>query len=322
MNWWWHIPVAVLLDFLIGDPRWLPHPVRVIGRVALLLESIIRRLPLHPRMSGIAVAIIIIVSTGGAVFALLKAASMLHPAAGVVVSILIIYTGIAARDLADHSSRVFRALAAGDIDKARREVAMIVGRDTANLDAQGVIRAAVESVGESIVDGITAPLFFACIGGPVGLMVYKAINTLDSTFGYKNERYFYFGWASARIDDAANFIPARLTALVMVGAAFICGYSPSKTWRIIVRDHAKHESPNAAYAEAAMAGALGIELGGTNWYQGVSLVKPSIGDPVKVLGVQHINHANRLMYATTILFTIISVLLLFIITHTVKVAGG
>lgn len=300
----YQIMLSLLLDFILGDPRFVLHPVRLIGAVALKLEPLFRQLPFSLRVNGTLVALSVIALTGGLAFALIRAANQLHPLMGDLVSVLLIYFAIAARDLERHSTAVFKALMQGKLDNARRALAMIVGRDTSALDTQGISRAAVESVAESIVDGITAPIFFACLFGPVGAMAYKAINTLDSTFGYKNERYRYFGWASARIDDMANFIPARLTALVMPLAAAILGKSPLRTFKIILRDHAKHESPNAAFSEAAMAGALGVRLGGLSYYQGEPLEKPFIGDVVVELEPAHIKKANHVMYLTTLLFTL------------------
>jgi adenosylcobinamide-phosphate synthase len=197
---------------------------------------------------------------------------------------------------------VFRPLAAGDLPLARQRVAMIVGRDTDQLDEAGIARAAVESVAESTVDGVTAPLFFALIAGPVGAMVYRAVNTLDSTFGYKDGRYLHFGWASARIDDVANLIPARLTAPLIAAAALLLRQRPLQSLKILLRDGRKHESPNAGLPEAAMAGALGVQLGGLNTYGGEPLDKPTIGDPLVPLAARHIPQANALMFATAGLF--------------------
>ena len=196
------------------------------------------------------------------------------------MSIVVIYTTIAARDLARHSMAVFRPLAAGDLVEARRRVAAIVGRDTERLDEAGVVRAAVESVAESTVDGVTAPLFFAVVAGPVGAMVYRAVNTLDSMFGHQDERYRQFGWAAARIDDLANYLPARLTAPLVCLAALCCLRLRPAAARCesLLRDGRKHASPNAGLAEAAMAGALGVQLGGVNYYDGQPLEKPTIGD--------------------------------------------
>ncbi|HAS81165.1 MAG TPA: cobalamin biosynthesis protein CobD, partial [Verrucomicrobia bacterium] len=219
----------------------------------------------------------------------------------------------AARDLARQSMAVWRALSKSAIIQARRCASRIVGRDTEALDEAGLVRAAVECVAESTVDGVTAPLFFALLGGPVGAIMYRAINTLDSTFGYKSERYLYFGWASARLDDLANWLPARLTAPLLVVAAALTGHSPRRTWRILRRDGRKHESPNAGLAEAAMAGALGIALGGIKCYGGEALQTPVLGDAIYPARAAHIPSANILMLLTLALFTGIGLALRFLV---------
>jgi len=298
----YQILAAVALDLALGDPRWLPHPVKGIYRLALALERVARRLVPSARVAGILTALTVYGVAGLTAWGTIRLAGLAHPMAADVASIVVIYATIAARDLAHHSMAVFRPLAAGDLPLARQRVAMIVGRDTDRLDEPGVARAAVESVAESTVDGVTAPLFFALIAGPVGAMVYRAINTLDSIFGHKDDRYLYFGWASARIDDLANFIPARLTAPLLGAAALLLGQRPLQSLKILLRDGRKHESPNAGLAEAAMAGALGVQLGGLNTYGGEPLDKPTIGDPLVPLAARHIPAANALMFAASGLF--------------------
>ena len=302
----YQILIAVVLDLMLGDPRWMPHPVKLIGRLAVVLESPARWLLRRPRLAGVVTALAVIGLSGAVAWGLVQAAGRLHPAVGDAVSILLIYTCIAARDLASHGMAVFRPLDAGDLDEARRRVAMMVGRDTQRLDEAGVARAAVESVAENLVDGVTAPLFFAALFGPVGAVVYKAINTLDSTFGYKNERYAQFGRASARIDDVANYLPARLTAPLVALAALLLREQPAGALHILARDHRRHSSPNAGYPEAAFAGALGIQLGGPSYYFGCDrpVDKPLIGDRLCQLKAVHIRKANLLMYATTALFVV------------------
>jgi adenosylcobinamide-phosphate synthase len=302
----YQILAAVALDLVLGDPRWLPHPVRGIAWLALRLETWTRRLfpasPAGQKFAGIVTALTTYGVAGGAVWGIIHLLTALHPLAGGIAGAVVIYTTIAARDLCDHSMAVYRPLAKGDLAQARKSVAMIVGRDTANLDEAGVTRAAVESVAESTVDGVTAPLLFALLAGPVSAMVYRAVNTLDSTFGYKSERYLHFGWASARIDDVANFIPARLTAPLIALAAAVMGQRPVQSIRILARDGRKHESPNSGLAEAATAGALGVQLGGTNFYQGEPLEKPTIGDALTPLCARHIRKANALMFGSAGLF--------------------
>jgi adenosylcobinamide-phosphate synthase len=300
----YQILLALGLDLLIGDPPWFPHPVKLIGRSAVRLEPFFRRSFSKPRTSGIALASVIIAFTGLGTFGLLAGAHWIHPLAGAIVSILMIYTAMAARDLIHHSYRVYHCLRAGDLMGARRNVSLMVGRDTDRLDEKGIVRAAVESVAENMVDGITAPLFFAVLAGPVGAMIYKAINTLDSTFGYKNERYREFGWASARIDDLANYLPARLTAPFVPMAAALLKLNCLNSFRILRRDRKKHPSPNSGLAEAAFAGALGVPLGGLSYYSGCPSVRPVLGDPVMRLDMHHILKANTLALITTSLATL------------------
>jgi len=297
----YQILIAFALDLLLGDPRWLPHPVKLIGRFALALESPLRRAIPNARAAGVIAVLVVLGATGLATFAVIRIAAALHPFAGDAVSILLLYTTFAARDLAQHSHNVYRALRDGDLSEARRRVKMIVGRDTWRLDETGVTRATVESVAENMVDGVTAPIFFAVLGGPVGAMLYKAVSTLDSTFGYKNERYLNFGWASARLDDLANFIPARLTAPLVAVAAALLGLRPLNALRMWLRDGRKHESPNADLAEAAVAGALGVQLGGLNHYDGEPSEHPLMGDPLQPLERRHILKTNWLMLTTSAL---------------------
>ena len=299
----YQILIAILLDQLLGDPRWLPHPVRLMGAACLRGERLTRAV-LPPRMAGICTVAVILGLTGLSVWSLITVATVIHPWLGTAASILLLYTTIAPRDLVRHSTEVHAALRNGDLPEARQRVSMIVGRDTANLDEAGVARAAVESVAESMVDGVTAPLFFALLGGPLAAMLYKAINTMDSMFGYKNERYLDFGWAAARLDDLANFVPARLTSLMIPAAAFPLRLDPKRSLLILLRDRFAHASPNSGHSEAAVAGALGVQLGGPNSYFGTVVEKPAIGDATRPLEAQDILRANRLMllsYALTLL---------------------
>jgi adenosylcobinamide-phosphate synthase len=298
----YQILAAAILDLVIGDPRWFPHPVKIIGRFALALENPLRRAIRSKRLAGAAAALIVIGATGFITYAIIYCARRAHPLAGDVAAILVIYTTMAARDLMKHGMNVYRALREDNIEEARGRVAMMVGRDTDRLDEQGVARAAVESIAENMVDGITAPLFFAIVAGPVGAMVYKAINTLDSTFGYKNERYLEFGYLSAKVDDLANFIPARLTAPLVPVAAAIVGLRPLESLRIFMRDRANHPSPNGGLAESAVAGALGVRLGGASYYFGRPSEKPTMGDPNAVLTKARIPETIRLTTVTALFF--------------------
>ena len=298
----YQILIAVALDLVLGDPRWLLHPVRGIGRLAAGLETISRRVLGSTRIAGVCAALATYTAAGAAAWGAIRLAALVDPLAADLMSIVVIYTTIAARDLARHSMAVFRPLAAGDLPEARRRVGAIVGRDTDRLDEAGITRAVVESVAESTVDGVTAPLFFAVIAGPVGAMVYRAINTLDSMFGHQNERYRRFGWAAARIDDLANYIPARLTAPLVCLAALLMRLRLGQAVRVLARDGRKHASPNSGLAEAAMAGALGVQLGGVNYYDNQPLERLVIGDALEPLSTRHIRLANVLMFLASGLF--------------------
>jgi adenosylcobinamide-phosphate synthase len=295
----WQILLACALDVIVGDPRWFPHPVKLIGRGAMSLEQPLRRAFQSPRVAGICAVVAVVAGTALAVWALLRAAAHIHPIVGDILAVVLIWTGIAARDLVDHSRAVWEALVLGKLGDARNKVRLICGRDTDNLDETEVVRATVESIAENIVDGITAPLFFAALGGPVGILAYKAVSTLDSTFGYKNEQYREFGWASARLDDVAAFLPSRITAAMVPVAALLCGERARGALRVFFRDRNRHPSPNAGQTEAAVAGALGVQLGGVSYYGGKRSEKPTLGDPVSPLEPDHIRRANRLALVTS-----------------------
>ena len=299
------ILAAFALDLLLGDPPWFPHPVKWIGRFALAMEIPLRKLIPRARAAGIAAVCLVVGLTGLIAFALIRGAAWVHPMAGDAVSIILLYTAFASRDLMRHSCRVYRALRQGDLAEARRCVSMLVGRDTDCLDDRGVSRAAVESVAENLVDGVTAPVLFAVLGGPIAAMMYKAVNTLDSTFGYKDERYLYFGWASARLDDVANYLPARLTVPLVAATAAILGFRPLDCMRVCFRDGRKHPSPNAGLSEAAVAGALGVQLGGLNYYDGEPYEGAYLGDPLRSLDKRDILSANKLMIGTAVLFLLL-----------------
>jgi adenosylcobinamide-phosphate synthase len=299
MNLETQILAAVALDLALGDPRWLPHPVRGIAWLASRLESLAGG---RSRLAGLAVALLVYVAAGATAWGIVRLAALAGPICAAVASIAVLYTTIAARDLVHHSMAVRRALAAGDIVEARRRVAAIVGRDTGRLDERGIVRAAVESVAESTVDGVTAPLFWAIVAGPVGAVVYRAVNTLDSMFGHQDERYARFGWAAARIDDLANYLPARLTAPLLCVAAMLLGQRPLQAARVLLRDGRKHASPNAGLSEAAVAGALGVQVGGRNFYDGRPVDQPAVGDPLTPLSPRHIPLANALMGVAAVLF--------------------
>jgi adenosylcobinamide-phosphate synthase len=297
----YQIICALALDFIAGDPRWFPHPVKWIGRFACALETPLKKLFSNHYLAGVAAVLMVLMAVTLCAYGLIFIAGLIHPVVADIVSIILLYTTFAAKDLSKHSLDVYRELKAGNLPDARKKVSLLVGRDTEQLDEPNVIRATVESVAENTVDGVTAPLFFAVLAGPLGAILYKAINTLDSTFGYKNERYREFGWASARLDDVANFVPARLTALVIPVAAALMGRNPLNSVRILIRDRHRHPSPNSGLAEAAFAGALGVQLGGLNYYFGQPSARPTMGDPVREMTRNDILKVNGMMIVTLLL---------------------
>ncbi|MFC4076220.1 adenosylcobinamide-phosphate synthase CbiB [Salinithrix halophila] len=302
--------LAVLLDRWIGDPRWLPHPVIGMGWLITRVESMLRRMaaafrlkgkwPL--RLVGCLFPLTVVGIVYGLAVGLVGWVTGFSVWVGWVLEIILIATTIASKGLAEAGMDIFRALTQRDLPKARASLAMVVGRDTEHLDEPEVVRGAVETVAENIVDAVTSPLFFAAFGGAPLALAYRAVNTLDSMVGYKNERYLHLGWASARLDDLANWLPARLTLPAMLAALRFAGASPAKAWRIVRRDAAGHPSPNSGITEAAMAGGLGIQLGGTNHYQGRVSYRARLGDPCRPRERQDIDAAVQVLYGTTAVY--------------------
>ncbi|HKZ16680.1 MAG TPA: adenosylcobinamide-phosphate synthase CbiB [Geobacteraceae bacterium] len=296
---------AVTIDLLLGDPRRLPHPVVGIGRLITTLEKVLRRMLRNELLGGALLLIIVVVVTYVFVFLLLKGSYSVSPYAGFTVAAVLSWTCLAAHSLHRESKLVADRLLAGDLEGARRFLSRIVGRDTEQLDEPEIWRALVETVSENTSDGVIAPLFYLMLGGPSLGLAYKAVNTLDSMVGYKNERYIRFGWASARFDDLANWLPARITGVLMTAAAPLVGLSGRHALRVMLRDGGNHSSPNSGIPEAAAAGALGVRLGGANRYFGVLVEKPTMGDTARDLSVESYRGAVQLMYTTTALFVAI-----------------
>jgi adenosylcobinamide-phosphate synthase len=296
----WSLPLGAVLDAALGDPRRWPHPVRAIGALIAGTERAVRWLlarirgrPIAQRIAGVALASVVVGLTGSVAWGAVVECDRLGGAASLLGRALLIYWGLAARSLGDE---VLRASEAADIETARRELAQIVGRDTAHLDRSEIGRACLETIGENANDGVVAPLFWYAVGGPVGLWMYKAISTLDSMVGYRDARYRHLGWASARLDDLANLIPARLTWLLIALASLILGERACSALRIGWRDGRKHPSPNSAWGEAALAGALGVRLGGPSSYGGVPSLKPLLGDPGAPIEPGTVRRAVRLLW--------------------------
>lgn len=302
MTHWLCLPAALGLDLLLGDPQCDWHPVRLIGKLAAWGEQTMRRKgssQIHGTLGWVLVVGTTLACTAG----LLAAAQRIGTLCESVVSALLIYITIAPRDLAQHASRVADALRSGDLAEARRAVGNIVGRDTDVMDASDVSRATVEAVAESTVDGVTAPLLYACLLGPMGAVGYRVINTLDSMWGHRDKRYEQFGWGAARADDLAGLVPARLTSFWIAGAAALCGFSPLGALRVAQRDGRKHQSPNSGLAEAAFAGALGVVLGGRNRYDGAWSDDVTFGIGLARPCLETIRDAVRLMMTATLLCT-------------------
>jgi adenosylcobinamide-phosphate synthase len=299
--------LGFILDQILGDPRSWPHPVRWLGRLIQLLEPPLRRL-FPERLGGVALLLLVAGAAGGSAWALLHLADSWHPWARLVVATVLTYYGLAARSLARETQHVLEPCSSEDWDEARRRLSAIVGRDTRGLPPEEIYRACVETVAENTTDGIVAPLFYAALAGPVGLWVYKAVSTLDSMVGYRTPHYLRFGWASARADDLANLLPARLTWLVISLAAFLTGQRGGRALRLGWRDGRKHSSPNAGWAEAAMAGALGVQLGGPATYGGVSSQKPRLGEPSRRLTLSSVRQSIRIMLIAAWIALILAVL--------------
>ena len=294
-----------VLDTLFGDPPWLPHPVVLMGKAISALEKRLRaRLPQTPQgelLGGAVVAFTLPVGTFLLTSLVCLGAAKLSPWLGLAVQMFWCGQALAAKGLAQESTNVYRALIKPDLPAARKAVSRIVGRDTQNLTLEGVTKAAVETVAENASDGVIAPLLYMLLGGAPLALTYKAINTMDSMLGYKNEKYLYFGRAAAKLDDAANYLPSRLAGLLWCAAAALTGNSSKGAWRIWRRDRRNHASPNSAQTESACAGALGVQLAGPAYYFGEYYAKPTIGDPLRPIEPEDIRRANRMMYAESVL---------------------
>ncbi|MBQ9041747.1 MAG: cobalamin biosynthesis protein CobD [Eggerthellaceae bacterium] len=305
------------LDSVLGDPMGWPHPVRLIGKQIELEEGLVRKhvlgeldnagdgWPLNreqtERLCGAAISADVMLAAPIATWALLRVCERFSPWLALGVESVLCYQLVAARSLRDESMKVHDALAAGDIPAARHACGMIVGRDTESLDESELAQAAVETVAENTSDGVVAPLLFMGLGGAPAAMLYKAVNTLDSMIGYKNDLYKNLGTAAAKIDDAFNFVPARVSGALMCAAAGLTGFDAARAWRIFKRDRLNHTSPNSAHTEAACAGALDVQLGGGHTYFGTYVDKPTIGDATRSIETADIVRANQLMYATAAL---------------------
>ena len=294
-----------ILDGIFGDPAWLVHPVVIMGKAITALEKFLRkRLPNTPdgerlggRILAMALPVGTLLITGGVCWLFYR----ISPILGFAIELLWCAQALAAKGLAQESTNVYRELVKGDLPASRRAVSRIVGRDTAELTSEGVTKAAVETVAENASDGVIAPLFYMMLGGAPLALVYKAINTMDSMVGYKNEKYLNFGRAAAKLDDAANYLPSRIAALLWIASAALTGNDAKSAWRIWRRDRRKHASPNSAQTESACAGALNVQLAGPATYFGKYYDKPTIGDAMRAIEPGDILRANKMMYTASLL---------------------
>lgn len=307
------IIAAYILDLIIGDPRWLPHPVKILGWIIKKLEPPVRRIIPNRRLAGIIFFCIITGFTAVISFFIIHKATMFNEYFGMIISILFVYWIISVKDLKDETMAVYRDFNKGDISSARKSLSMVVGRDTMDLNEGEIVRATVETIAEATNDGIIAPLFYLVLGGPVLGVVYKTVNTLDSMIGYKNERYKNFGWFSARIDDIANFIPARISGFLISLSSFILTGNFKNSFNTLLKYGRNHPSPNSGISEAAMAGALGIRLGGSSFYQGALVDKPHIGKDTRQTGICHIREALAISFTASILMVVMGAVFIWMV---------
>ncbi len=304
---WYIIFAAFILDFILGDPRWLPHPIVYMGKAISFFEIWFRRYVPNLLISGVFFAGFLILSTWFITSLVIQAAITIHPVLGNGIKIILLFFCFSSTSLEKAAMQVHSSLEKNDLQKARENVAMIVGRQTQNLDERGITRASIETVAENFVDGFISPLFFALIGGVPLALAFKMVNTLDSMVGYKNEKYFLFGKASARIDDVANLIPARLSVFIIGITSFLKSFKMGiRAIKTGLKQGSLHKSPNAGYPEATFAGALKIRLGGPSYYYGTLVEKPYIGKEFKDPGKDKIRQACDLMMLASFIAILIS----------------
>lgn len=313
------IIIAFILDLIIGDPKYRFHPVRIIGNLITYFEIIFRDISKNQKLNGILFASFIISISSIPLSILLFFLSSLGYTVIQIINFLIIiyfiYSLLSIKDLCKKAKEIHFLLSKKKIVKARQKLSLIVGRDTKDLNIKEIIRATIETISENTVDGIISPLFYCFLGGVPLMIIYKSINTLDSMVGYKNKKYIDFGWASARIDDIFNFIPARISGILIPLSFFMILKNGFRSFKIVIRDGNKNPSPNSGIPEAAFAGGLGVQLGGINYYKGEIVIKPDIGDKLKRLNIKHIKDSIKIVYISSILFLIIGLLFLFLINY-------
>lgn len=299
------LTLAVLIDLIIGDPPNWPHPVRWMGSLIAKLEKSWNKGGHAKKRSGIYMLITVLLVVGSISYLIVYISYSLHLVVGIIVEALLISTAIAQRSLKEAALTVYTPLEKRDVKAAREKLSYIVGRDTDQLDEPEIVRATVETVAENTSDGITAPLFWALIGGAPLALLYRAINTCDSMVGYRNEKYQDFGWASARLDDVVNWLPSRMTSICMLAGIRPEYNSSREAWKIVLRDAKKHPSPNSGWGEAAVASILGIQLGGINYYKGVVSNRATMGDPITMMEKAHILKTNQIVSRTIPIFILL-----------------
>lgn len=308
------LTLGFILDLFIGDPNNPVHPVRIIGKICRSLENIFRKLlKSNLKTAGFIVWIITVAITFFTTYMLVYIFNKVNIYLGVIIEGILIYFCISSKGLIVEGFKVINYLIKDDVEKARHQLSYIVGRDTKSLDKEGIIRAVIETIAENMSDGVIAPLFYAGIFGAPLAMAYKAVNTMDSMFGYKNDKYMDFGYFPAKLDDVFNYIPARLTGILIVISSFVLKYNYRNSYKIYKRDRYNHTSPNSAHPEAAMAGALDIQLGGANYYFGKLVVKPTIGDKVKVIEIEDVNRTKKVLYLSSFIGFLLSLLINFVV---------
>lgn len=306
---------AYITDMIVGDPRRIPHPVVIIGKLVTVVEGAMRRgfLGFDEKTGGVILWFVVVMLVYFITWGVIAGCYLIHSVFGLMIAIVLSSLTLATRSLYEESKIVIDALASGNIEEARKNLSMIVGRDTDNLDDEDIFRAVIETVAENLSDGIVAPMFYLALGGPPLAMAYKAVNTLDSMVGYQNERYGDIGFFSAKIDDIFNWIPARLTALIVVIVSFILKYDGRNAWKIMRRDGRNHSSPNSGIPEAATAGALNIQLGGQIQYFGEMKDKQTIGDKIKQTDREAVKKAWVIMFASSLFMAGTCTMLLWVI---------
>lgn len=317
------VSAAFILDIIFGDPQNVWHPIRAIGALIEFLEKKLRlNLSIAGErnadkrkklVAGMLLVISVIFISVGTVFIILLLANMIHPYIRIIVEIIICYQMLAMKSLKTESMKVYKALKNENVEQARYAVSMIVGRDTDNLTEEGITKAAVETVAENTSDGVIAPMLYIFILGAYGGVFYKAINTLDSMVGYTNDKYIYFGRAAAKLDDVMNYIPARISALLMIMATFLVRQDTKNAVKIYLRDRNNHASPNSAHTESVCAGALSIQLAGDAYYFGKLHSKPTIGDDKRCVEIEDIKRVNCMMYVASIILYLIGIGILLLI---------